>query len=125
MMIAKQVGMLPVSGSIGNRTYYRINGKQFVRKKSSLNKERVELDPAFANSRKASALFGEAARLASAIYQTLPQHLRKQWLISTLTREARDLLAVNTPRNDVAVRLLERVTGAAEDGSYSVLSTKY
>jgi hypothetical protein len=69
-----------------------MNGQHLVRKKTSLNKQRVSTDPAFANSRKSSSKFAQAVAIASHVYQQLPTIKRKHGLIGKLTGRANTLL---------------------------------
>lgn len=60
--MAKSKNLFRVNGTIGEFTFYTYRGKQYVRRKSSLNAERVQKDAAFESSRKAGAIFGRASR---------------------------------------------------------------
>ena len=62
--MAKQNGINPIIGTIDQFTYYRTaESGMLVRKKSSLDKNRVMTDPAFEPTRKESSEFGKARRL--------------------------------------------------------------
>lgn len=90
--MAKQKGPVILHGTIGELTFYTMDGIALARRKTSLDKKRVRTDPAFANSRKSSGVFAQAAQIASAIYKELPKPKRKKGLIGTLTGKANSLL---------------------------------
>lgn len=90
--MAKQNGIMPLRGTLDNLTFYRCNGKDYVRAKSSLNKNRFNTDPAFEGSRKAAALTKITAPLASKVYHQLPKKLKKQGIIGKMIGEAGRLL---------------------------------
>jgi hypothetical protein len=50
--MAKQVGPHYLEGTIGDVTYYALDGQHLARKKSSLTGKRVKKDPSFANTRR-------------------------------------------------------------------------
>ena len=70
--MGKQTGAHPIDGSINGINYYRTaESGLLVRKKSSLNKERVDTDPAFEESRKANKEFGRASSGSHLIRATM------------------------------------------------------
>jgi hypothetical protein len=70
--MAKQSGTVFFEGTIDDLTFYKMNGKYYVRKKSRLTGKRVKKDPQFENSRRNAKWFGQAAQLASKVYRQLP-----------------------------------------------------
>jgi hypothetical protein len=88
----RQKGTLKFNGTIGDLTFYQMYGIHYVRHKTSLNKKRVQTDAAFANSRRSSALFAQAATLAKEVYRVLPAVQRKHGLIGKLTGKANRML---------------------------------
>jgi hypothetical protein len=60
--------LLKLSGNIYDMNFYVRNGKPFYRKKSNLNKERVDTDPAFARSRACSNEFANASRFTKILF---------------------------------------------------------
>src|SRR5687767_1189515 len=90
--MAKQKGPIYLKGTAGNKTYYRMGGRYYVRKKTSLDKERFYRDAAFARSRKAAGLFGIASKIASELYQMLPQQKKGHGVIGRLSGKANKLL---------------------------------
>lgn len=83
--MAKQTGPVFIEGTLGGITFYNRQGTWVARKKTSLNKKRVSTDPAFEASRRASAGFGVAAKLAKIIYWQLPVKKRGRGVIGKIT----------------------------------------
>jgi hypothetical protein len=70
--MAKQETMIKLTGSVGNITFYQHkNGKFFARQKPHFPKEKFLTGPEFAESRKASAEFGQAARISGIVRKAL------------------------------------------------------
>ena len=103
----KQSGPIILKGTLGNTTFYTRKGKHLARAKSSLNKARVSTDPAFKNSRKASALFANAAKLAKEIYWQLPPARRRHGIIGKLTGKSLQLLRQGRSPKEVAEYLVK------------------
>lgn len=97
--------MIKLKGTIQEYTFYQMDGKDLVRKKTSLDKKRVKTDPAFANSRKSSNVFGKAAAIAREVYQALPKEKRKHGLIGKLTGMANRLLHEGKSEHEVKASL--------------------
>ncbi len=90
--MGKQAGPLRLIGTHTDLTLYAMNGEFLFRKKSSLDKHRVKTDPAFENSRRASAAFGAASTVAKKAYWQLPGEKRKHRVFGKVTAMARKLL---------------------------------
>ncbi len=97
----RQKGPIKIKGTIAGLTYYQMDGDHFVRRKTSLNKAKIKNDPAFANSRKASEAFGQAAAIAGSVYHTLPKEKRKKGVIGKLTGIANKLLREGKSEEEV------------------------
>lgn len=65
--MAKASSILGLKGTIGGINFYTTGGKTYARAKSSLTKEKVMNDPAFARSREQMSEFGAAAALGSTL----------------------------------------------------------
>jgi len=111
--MAKQIGFVKVSGTIGGITFYKLNGGYYARRKSSLDKERVLRDAAFAGSRRSSALFGTAAKIAKVVYRRMPIQKKGHGVIGKLTAKANGLLHEGLEANDVLELLLGQYVGAS------------
>lgn len=90
-----------------NIVYYQWKGGYYMRTKSTLDGKRFWKDPAFAGSRKRAVEFGEAAKLASQVYQLLPGELRKRGVIGKLTGWAHKALMSGKNKEVVMLELLE------------------
>jgi hypothetical protein len=111
--MARQKGIFRFTGSIGGLTYYRLYREWLVRQKSSLDRERVTRDPAFARSRVAARRFGVAARIAGSVYRVLPARKKRHGLIGRLTGLANTFLFAGDTEEVVREKLLRHVLGPA------------
>jgi hypothetical protein len=107
--MAKQAGPIFIEGTMGGITFYKRKGSYVARKKTSLNKKRVTNDPAFAASRKASAGFGTAAKLAKTIYWQLPAHKRGRGIIGKITGMAVGMLAKGSTQKVIEQQILKKL----------------
>lgn len=58
--MAKQSGPIKIEGTLGDISFYKQNGKHFVRNKGGVSAERIKKDPRFARTRENLAEFGAA-----------------------------------------------------------------
>src|SRR6476620_7868776 len=94
-------------GRQGHLIYYQWRDVYCIRTKGSLDRKRFFSDKAFAGSRKRAEEFGEASKLASEVYQLLPQELKKRGFIGTLTGWAHRGLMNGKSRAAVKLELLK------------------
>jgi len=111
--MAKQIGFVKVRGTIGGITFYKLNGGYYARRKTSLCKERVLRDAAFAGSRRSSVLFGAASKLAKIIYGRLPIKKKGHGVIGKLTANANRMLHEGMLADEALELLLEKYVGAS------------
>jgi hypothetical protein len=90
--MARQAGLIKITGTIGDITFYQLEEEYYLRKKTSLNRKRFLKDPAFAGSRIRSAQFGVASSLASRFYRSLPKEKKGHGIIGKLSGIANTLL---------------------------------
>ena len=90
--MARQAGVIKITGTIGDITFYQLEEEYYLRKKTSLNRKRFLKDPAFAGSRIRSAQFGVASSLASRFYRSLPKEKKGHGIIGKLSGIANTLL---------------------------------
>ncbi len=107
--MAKQAGHIRIRGTIGNLTYYQMDGKDYVRKKSSLTRKDVKTKKCFEGSRRSSARFGAGNIIASEVYQSLPPKQKVYSLFSPLRSKAIALVKQGLARADVKIALLQLV----------------
>jgi hypothetical protein len=91
--MAKQTGDIRITGTIEGYCFYRMEGKYYVRRKSTLTGRRFQRDAAFAGSRRSAGLLASASSLASQLYRQLPTDRKARKVFQTLTGEVRELLA--------------------------------
>lgn len=88
--MAKQCGIIRITGTIGNISFYKTKDGYFARIKGGVDAKRFKTDPKFARSRENAAEFGRAGAAGG-----------------VLRRALKPLLANSTDR-----RLISRLTGA-------------
>ena len=64
-----------IQRTIGNLTFYMMEGRNFVRKKSSL-------------TRHFAGLMAKASKIGSHVYNALPEYWRQGWMYRSFTGEA-------------------------------------
>lgn len=88
--MAKQSGILPVEGTIGNITFYKSKQGFLVKGKSGVAASRIANDPNFARTRENGNEFGRAGKagklLRTAVRNEI-QHAKDGQLVSRLTAE--------------------------------------
>lgn len=81
-----------LTGTFDDVVFYQWEGRIFVRKKSSLTRERVLKDKAFAGLRKHAGDMGRASRIASEVYKLLPVDIKGRWIFRTIAGDAASLI---------------------------------
>ena len=90
--MAEVFAPFPIQRTMCNLTFYMMEGRNFVRKKSSLTRRKVLYSPQFARTRHNAALMATAAKIGSAVYNALPEYWRQGWMYRSFTGEARKML---------------------------------
>ncbi len=88
--MAQQKGILPLKGTIGNINFYKTKDGYLAREKTSVNKDRIANDPAFARTRENGAEFGRAGAAGKVLRTALRSLLLNtadSRMLSRLTRE--------------------------------------
>jgi hypothetical protein len=78
--------------TIGDLTFYLMDGVNYVRTKSSLTRKRVLKSPHFKKTRFYAGLMAQASKIGSVIYQALPEDWRQGWMYRAFTGEAMQIL---------------------------------
>ncbi len=99
--MAKQVGIIPVTGTIGNLTFYKMENDYYVRRKSSLDSKRVKTSPRFVNTMRYADYLAKAAPIASEIYRLVPKAERKMEWYRKLTGQAIQLIKKGKEREEI------------------------
>ncbi|KAA2242682.1 hypothetical protein F0L74_09135 [Chitinophaga agrisoli] len=103
--MGKQKGPVFIEGTFDGRTYYKLDGKYYVRKKSSLSARRVKRTPAFRRTMEYAGWMAQASVIGSAIYWKLPAKQRKRARYQALTGEAMRLLRDGVDEATVRAKL--------------------
>lgn len=105
--MARQSGNIVIIGTINNLCFYRMDGKFYVRMKSSLTGKRVKKDPAFTATMHYAGLFGNASKIASLMYRSLQESAKTKELYRQLTGKAMQWLKEEYDPEEVMVLLQE------------------
>ena len=86
--MAKQTGILPIEGTIGNLTFYKSQDGYMVKTKSGVTKDRIQSDDAFERTRENNAEFGRSGKGAKLLRKALRNIISKakdRRMVSRLT----------------------------------------
>jgi hypothetical protein len=90
--MAHQCGPLFLECTWDSLTFYKMEGRYYARKKSSLTREKVLTHPAFIKTRIEADLLATASKIASSIYSDLPVNWRQFWMFRSFTGEAQTMM---------------------------------
>ncbi len=88
--MAKQKGILPIQGTIGNITFFKSGDGYMVREKGGVSAKRIATDPAFQRTRENGYEFGRAGVSGKQIrtaFRHVLQHTSDSKMVSRLTRD--------------------------------------
>lgn len=88
--MAKQKGILPIEGTIGNITFYKSGDGYLIREKGGVSGKRIASDPSFQRTRENGQEFGRAGgggKLLRTSFRSLLQQSADRRMVSRLTRE--------------------------------------
>src|SRR5260221_7944894 len=88
--MAKQSGILPIEGTLGNITFFKTKDGYMVKEKSSISAAKIANDPAFARTRENMAEFGKAgkaSKLLRTVLKTIIQGSTDDRMVSRLTKQ--------------------------------------
>ena len=88
--MAKQKGILPIQGTIGNITFFKSADGYLVREKGGVSAKRIASDPAFQRTRENGYEFGRAGSSGKQIrtaFRHVLQHTSDSKMVSRLTRD--------------------------------------
>lgn len=94
-----------IDRTIGNRTFYRMEGKNYVRKKSSLTRKKALHSPRFESTRHYAGLMARASKIGSLVYKALPAYWRQFWMYRSFTGEALTMLKAGKTEQQVQQQL--------------------
>ena len=106
--MAEVFAPFPIQRTMCNLTFYVIEGRNFVRKKSSLTRRRVLYSPHFKNTRHFAGLMGKASKIGSHVYNALPAYWRQGWMFRSFTGEAYTMLKKGKKEEEIQQVLYKR-----------------
>jgi hypothetical protein len=90
-----------INRTIGKLTFYVMEGRNFVRKKSSLTRKRVLHSPQFARTCHYAEVMGQASKIGSFVYNALPAYWRQSWMYRSFTGEAFTMLKAGKKEDEI------------------------
>jgi hypothetical protein len=105
--MAEVFAPFPIQRTMCNMTFYMMEGRNFVRKKSSLTRRKV-LSPQFARTRHNAGLMGKASTIGSLVYNALPGFWRQGWMYRSFTGEAYKMIKAGKKEKEIQQALLQR-----------------
>lgn len=103
--MAKQIGPYSITGTVDNLCFYKMEGKFYVRSKSSLSGKRVKKDPVFKQTMFYAGLLSAASTIASGIYKQILADDKVKGLYRRITGEAMQLLKAGNNKAAVELQL--------------------
>jgi len=104
--MAKQTGIFKIIGTIGDVTFYEMDGEFYARKKSSLDGKRVKKDPRFRRTMEESIEFGKASAATREVYWSLPVEMRVHGAYGRLTGRIRKMMRAGKTPKEAQLQLL-------------------
>ena len=108
--MAKQIGDTIITKTTDNLVFYKMDGKGYVRTKSSLTGKRFKTSKRFANSRKSAERFAKGNKIASEVYNTIPATERRYPMFVQLKSSAIALLKAGAADTEVKTKLRELIS---------------
>ncbi|MCA0383663.1 MAG: hypothetical protein LCH58_16000 [Bacteroidetes bacterium] len=108
--MAKQKGIIPIEGTLGNITFYRSKEGYLIREKGGVSKSRISTDPAFQRTRENGAEFGRAGtsgKLIRTAFREMLLNVSDSKMVSRLTQVLMQVIKADT----VSERGLRKVNG--------------
>jgi hypothetical protein len=110
-----------INRTIKGLTFYCMEGRNFVRKKSSLTRRKVLYAPCFKNTRHYAGLMAKASKIGSLVYNALPANWRQFWMYQAFTGEAMTMLKARKGEEEIQALLYDRyVKEVVEKQSVSI-----
>ena len=106
--MAKYNAPFVIERTIRQLTFYRMDGKTYVRTKSSLTRRKVLYAPCFKNTRHYAGLMARASKIGSQVYKALPEYWRQGWMYRSFTGEAYTMLKLRKTEEEVQQVLWQR-----------------
>ncbi len=96
--MAKQKGIIPIEGTLGNITFFKSKDGYMIREKGGVSAQRIASDPAFARTRENMAEFGKAGKAVKVLRSVLSSIIQgstdaRMW--SRLTKKMMEVLKMD------------------------------
>jgi hypothetical protein len=111
--MAKQTGIFKIIGTIGDITFYEMDGQFYARRKSSLDGKRVKKDPKFKRTMEEAIGFGRASAATREVYWALPAEQRLHGVYGRLTGRMRKLMREGRTAKEAQLQLLRELCAEA------------
>jgi len=111
--MAKQIGIFKIIGTIGDITFYEMDGQFYARKKSSLDGKRVKKDPRFRRTMEEAIAFGNASAATREVYWALPAEQRVHGAYGRLTGRMRRMMRAGKTAKEAQLQLLRELCAEA------------
>jgi hypothetical protein len=108
--MAQQMGIIKITGTIGEVCFYKLHEKHYARRKSSLSSKRVKTSEAFQHTMQYAALLAKASRIGSFVYRLIPKPKRERKIYQQLTGKAMQLLKKGITKEDIIGLLKKEVS---------------
>jgi hypothetical protein len=105
--MAEVFAPFPIQGTMCNLTFYMIEGRNFVRAKSSLTRRKVLCSPQFKNTRHNASVLAKASKIGSVVYNALPAYWRQGWMYRSFTGEAYIMLKTGKKEEEIQQLLMQ------------------
>lgn len=121
--MAKNIGLIKISGRVGDLQFFAKDGKTYVGLSSSLSKDRIAKDPAFKRTRENMSEFGGSASVSKALREYLipMRHLIEKQLHNRFVKMVREL--INTGSGNRGSRKVEFSLNKAEIEGFELNSS--
>ena len=111
-----QVGPIYLERTIDGVCFYKMNGKYYVRMKSSLTGKQVKTSRRFVRTMQSAGRMARGSKIAAAIYKALPVGMKEFSLYRALVGEAVLLLKAGKTDEEAWLVLWERYLAEYEAG---------
>jgi hypothetical protein len=106
--MGKQVGPDYITGTVGDRTYYKLNGQYLVRAKSTLSRRRVKRSPAFRRTMEYAGWLAQASKVASEVYRMIVRERRRVETYRAMTGMAMGFIKEGMDKEMVKSQLIQK-----------------
>ena len=119
--MATQKGPIMFEGTIGNMTGYEMNGKHFLKMKSSVSRRRILQSDRFSNTRRNANWFAAAQKIAAEVYRVMPLNERGQHLVwYPMRNRAQELVRRGLDKEEIICRLKQEFMKREKERTISI-----